>query len=134
MFASLLVNVYGMQYFNIRTKTVNVELTKNQQYQVWRHLTPLFRLIDKPDSTHADVVVRTVEKPLGRVLYYIAVRLQVDDAHYYGVYQSVHFSRGLRHICVDLRKQISRTYNPQTKVIEHMRREAHDSLFAKMFV
>lgn len=134
MFASLLDNVYGMQCFNINTKTVNVELTKNQQYQVWRHLTPLFRLIDRPDQTKADVVVRTVEKPLGRTLYYLAVRFVVDEVHYYGVYQSVHFNRGLRYACADLRKQISRSYNPHTQMIEHMRREAHEDLFAKMFV
>lgn len=122
-----------MEFYNINTKSVNVELTREQQHQIWKHVTPLFRLLPKAEP-QCDIVIRKVEKPLHRTLYFIALRFEVGDTQYYAVYQSVYFSRGLRFVCADVRKQISRTYNPQTEMVEHLRREAHHDLFAKMFM
>lgn len=133
MFALLVVNVYGMRYYNINTQSVNVELSQDQERRIWRQIAPLFRIIDRPDEMRCDVVIRAVEKPLYRTMHLVAVRLAVAGDHYYAVQQSMYFSRALRLACEDLRKQISRTYNPETQIIEHMRREAHDNLFAKMF-
>lgn len=120
--------------FNIHIKGVNVEPTEIEKLQIWRTLSPLLRLIDKTHEVSCRVVMRTIKRPIRGRTYHLAVQLYIDDVAYYAIDQSPHFSRSLRTVQGDLRKQISRTYHPDTHMVEHLRKQANAQMFAQLFV
>ncbi len=118
---------------NISIKAVNVELTEERRMYVMRNILPLLRLLSSPKQPQADVILRSIRRPLSGTTYCLMLRVQVDGQTYYAVAMSHYFERAVREARDELRKSMSRSYTPDTKTLEHLRTKAHEKFFVELF-
>lgn len=118
---------------DINIRTLNVELSQEQKQQVYRHLGPLVRLVQNQRKVTCDVIIRNIRRPLTGALYCVMVRVRSPEELYYAVGMEHVFMRAIRAAETELRRTMSRSYNPDTKSIEHLRSHAHERFFVELF-
>lgn len=120
--------------FDITIRTINVELTDAQKQQVYRQIGPLLRLMDSHRELRGDVIIRSIRKPISGECFCIMVRFQSPGQQYYAIGMAHTFMRAIREAEGEMRKAMIRLHTPDIKTVEHLRRHAHERLFADLFV
>lgn len=118
----------------IRIHVINVELTEERKNQVYRQVQPLLRLTTHHREASCDVVIRSIRRPLSGTTFCVMLRIQSPTQTFYSVGMAHHFVRAVSEAHDEMRRTMSRSYTPDTKTIEHLRKRVHDRYFVELFV
>ncbi len=118
----------------INISVMNVELTDARKHHIEQTIAPLLSLVDSPSEVVADVIIRSIRRPLSGEQFCVMVRIKAKYDTFYAVGMEHDFNRALAAAEGEMRKNVCRTHVPDTKIIEHLRQHAHERYFFELFV